>query len=138
MEQIKTTLEELSDTFSSQLGKYMNREYKIFKTEKGLVNKLFSSGEFKPTAEIIGKAERVYRTAITQAWKNSERTKKAAVDAVERRAAQRQTQPMTSRRDPLIERERKISKQKAIDEELDRMAKDYFENTAPKKAADAV
>ena len=71
VEEIKTTLEELSDTFSSQLGKYMNREYKIFKTEKGLVNKLFSSGEFKPTAEIIGKAERVYRTAITQAWKNS-------------------------------------------------------------------
>ncbi len=138
VEQIKTTLEELSDTFSSQLGKYMNREYKIFKTEKGLVNKLFSSGEFKPTAEIIGKAERVYRTAITQAWKNSERTKKAAVDAVERRAAQRQKQPMTSRRDPLIERERNISKQKAIDEELDRMGKDYFENTAPQKAREAV
>ena len=35
--QILKNTEELSETFMSQLGKYVNREYKIFKKEKKLI-----------------------------------------------------------------------------------------------------
>ncbi len=129
---------ELSDTFTSQLGKYMNREYKIFKKEKNIFKKIFSGDDFKPTQEIIQKSERVFRTAIAQAYKNSDTTRAKATEIVELRASQRQKQPTTGRRDPLLERERKISKQKAIEEQIDRMAKDYYDNVAPQKAADAV
>ena len=129
---------ELSDTFTSQLGKYMNREYKIFKKEKNIFKKIFSGDDFKPTQEIIQKSERVFRTAIAQAYKNSDTTRAKATEIVELRASQRQKQPTTGRRDPLLERERNISKQKAIDEQVDRMAKDYYDNVAPQKAADAV
>ena len=129
---------ELSDTFTSQLGKYMNREYKIFKKEKNVFKKIFSGDDFKPTQEIIQKSERVFRTAIAQAYKNSDTTRAKATEIVELRASQRQKQPMTGKRDPLIERERNISKQKAIEEQIDRMAKDYYDNVAPQKATDAV
>lgn len=129
---------ELSDTFTSQLGKYMNREYKIFKKEKNIFKKIFSGDDFKPTQEIIQKSERVFRTAIAQAYKNSDTTRAKATEIVELRASQRQKQPMTGKRDPLIERERNISKQKAIEEQIDRMAKDYYDNVAPQKATDAV
>jgi hypothetical protein len=129
---------ELSDTFTSQLGKYMNREYKIFKKEKNIFKKIFSGDDFKPTQEIIQKSERVFRTAIAQAYKNSDTTRAKATEIVELRASQRQKQPTTGRRDPLLERERKISKQKAIEEQIDRMSKDYYDNVAPQKAADAV
>jgi hypothetical protein len=129
---------ELSDTFTSQLGKYMNREYKIFKKEKNVFKKIFSGDDFKPTQEIIQKSERVFRTAIAQAYKNSDTTRAKATEIVELRASQRQKQPMTGKRDPLIERERNISKQKAIEEQIDRMSKDYYDNVAPQKATDAV
>jgi len=135
--EILKNVEELSDTFSSQLGKYMNREYKIFKQEKGLINKLFSDGQFRPTQEIIKKAERVYRVAIAQAWKNSDETRRAATEIVERRM--RLAQKIAPRKlDPLMERELKIGKQKAIEEQIDRMGRSYWENKAGKQAADAV
>jgi hypothetical protein len=129
---------ELSDTFTSQLGKYMNREYKIFKKEKNIFKKIFSGDDFKPTQEIIQKSERVFRTAIAQAYKNSDTTRAKATEIVELRASQRQKQPMVGRGDPLMNRERNISKQKAIEEQIDRMAKDYYDNVAPQKATDAV
>ena len=129
--------EELSDTFSSQLGKYMNREYKIFKQDKSLIKKLFSDTQFKPTQEIIKKSERVFRAAIAQAFKNSPRTRQAATEAVERRIAQAQKiQPQ--RVSPLVERELKIGKQNAIEEEINRMARDFWENKAAQQATDAV
>jgi len=129
--------EELSDTFSSQLGKYMNREYKIFKQDKSLMKRLFSDPQFKPSEEIQKKAQRVFRVAIAQAYKNNPRTIQAATENVEKRIAQAQKiQP--KRVDPLIERELKIGKQKAINEELDRMARDFWENKSSLKATQAV
>jgi len=130
--------EELSETFTSQLGKYVNREYKIFKKDKGIIKKLFSDDQFRPTQEIINKNVGMFTKALTSAYRNSRVTIAEATEAVERRAAQRQTQPMTGRRDPLIERERKISKQKAIEEEIARKTKNFEENIAPQKAAEAV
>tara|TARA_R100000278_G_scaffold21138_1_gene20040 strand:- start:2303 stop:6763 length:4461 start_codon:yes stop_codon:yes gene_type:complete len=135
--EIKTTLEELSNTFSTQLGKYMNREYKIFKTEKGLMNKLFSDGQFRPTAEIMKKAERVYRVALTQAYKNSDETRRAATNKVKAKFAEEQAaQPQ--RVDPRVERARGKELQSRIEKQIDADAKDYFENTAPQKAKEAV
>jgi len=129
--------EELSDTFSSQLGKYMNREYKIFKQDKSLMKRLFSDPQFKPSEEIQKKAQRVFRVAIAQAYENNPRTIQAATENVEKRIAQAQKiQP--KRVDPLIERELKIGKQKAINEELDRMARDFWENKSSLKATQAV
>ena len=136
-DQVLKSATELSDTFTSQLGKYVNREYKLFKKDKGIIKRLFSDDQFKPTQEIIKKAEKVYRVAIAQAYKNSDTTRAKATEIVELRASQRQKQPM-DRKDPLIERERKISMQKAIEEEIDRMSKDYYNNTAPEKAAQAI
>jgi len=135
--EILKSVEELSETFSSQLGKYMNREYKIFKQEKGLLNKLFSDGQFRPTQEIIKKAERVYRVAIAQAWKNSPETRRAATEIVERRM--RLAQKIAPQKlDPLMARELKMGKQKAIEEQIDRMGRSYWENKTAKQAADAV
>ena len=129
--------EELSETFNSQLGKYINREYKIFKKEKNIFKKLFSDNEFRPTQEIQQKAQRVFRTAIAQAWKNSEQTRRAATENVKRRAAVNQKLPM-GRRDPLYERERKIGMQEAIEKEIDRLGNDYYNGTASEKATQAV
>ncbi len=129
--------QKLSDTFTSQLGKYVNREYKIFKKDKNIVRRLFSDDQFRPTAEIIKNAERVFSKSIAMAYRNSDPVRARATRIVENRAAQRQKSPMASR-NPLIERERKIGKQKAIEEEIDRIANQYAVDTAPKKAAEAV
>lgn len=43
-----------------------------------------------------------------------------------------------NKKDPLIERERNISKQKAIEEEIDRLGKDYYNGTASEEATKAV
>jgi len=135
--EILKNTEELSETFNSQLGKYINREYKIFKKEKNIFKKLFSDNEFRPTQEIQQKAQRVFRTAIAQAWKNSEQTRRAATENVKRRAAVNQKLPM-GRRDPLYERERKIGMQEAIEKEIDRLGNDYYNGTASEKATQAV
>ena len=137
----KTVLEnagKLSETFNSQLGKYINREYKLFKKDKGIVKKLFSDDQFRPTKDIINRAQRVFSKALTNAYRNSKVTRAEATEAVERRAAQRQTQPMTGRRDPLIERERSMAKQDAIEQEILRKTKNFEENIAAEKAAEAV
>ena len=135
--EILKNTEELSETFMSQLGKYVNREYKIFKKEKNLFKKIFSDDQFIPSQEIQQKAQRVFRTAIAQAWKNSEQTRRAATENVKRRAAVNQKLPM-SRRDPLYERERKIGMQKAIEKEIDRLGNDYYNGTASQKATEAI
>ena len=129
--------EKLSDTFTSQLGRYINREYKIFKKDKGIIKKLFSDDQFRPTAEIMRRAERVFAKSIAMAYRNSDRTRAKATQIVEARAAQRQKNPMAER-NPLIERERQIGKQKAIEEQIKRMSDDFEVNTAPQKAVDAV
>ena len=129
--------EKLSDTFTSQLGRYINREYKIFKKDKGIIKKLFSDDQFRPTAEIMRRAERVFAKSIAMAYRNSDRTRAKATQIVEARAAQRQKNPMAER-NPLIERERQIGKQKAIEEQIKRMSDDFEINTAPQKAVDAV
>ena len=137
----KTVLEnaaKLSETFNSQLGKYVNREYKLFKKDKGIIKKLFSDDQFRPTQEVINRAQRVFTKALTNAYRNSRVTRAEATEAVERRAAQKQTKPMTERRDPLIERTRKIEKQKAIEKEILEKTKNFEENIAPQKAVDAV
>ncbi len=135
--EILKNTEELSETFMSQLGKYVNREYQIFKKEKNLFKKIFSDDEFVPSQEIQIKAQRVFRTAIAQAWKNSEQTRTAATLKVEERAARR-SKGLMDKKDPLIERERNISKQKAIEEEIDRLGKDYYNGTASEEATKAV
>jgi len=129
--------EQLSETFTSQLGKYVNREYKIFKKDKNIIKSLFTDNQFKPTQEIMRKAERLFSKSIAMAYRNSDRTRAKATEIVEARAAQRQKNPMAER-NPLIERERKIGKQKAIEEQIKRMSDDFELNTAPQKAVDAV
>ena len=129
--------EKLSDTFTSQLGKYVNREYKLFKKDKGIIKSLFTDSQFKPTQEIMRKAERVFSKSIAMSFRNSNKTRAKATEIVEARAAQRQKSPMAGR-NPLIERERKIGKQKAIEEQIKRMSDEFELNKAPQAAVDAV
>ena len=68
--------EKLSDTFTSQLGKYVNREYKLFKKDKSIIKSLFTDAQFKPTQEIMRKAERVFSKSIAMSFRNSNKTKK--------------------------------------------------------------
>jgi len=129
----------LSETFNSQLGKYINREYRLFKRDKGIIKRLFSDDQFRPTQEVINRAQRVFTKALTNAYRNSRVTRAEAEEAVMRRGAERQTDPMTTgRRDPRIERERKITIQQKIEEEILRKTKNFEENIAPQKAVDAV
>ena len=132
--------QKLSETFTSQLGKYVNREYKIFKKDKNIIRRLFSDDQFRPTQEVIKKAERVFTKSIANAYRNSPKTRANAERQVKEFLADEQkavTDP-TKRRDPLYERTRGMSIQEKIEDRIKQMSDDYEANVAPQEAAKAV
>ena len=138
--QVLEQAEKLSDTFTSQLGKYVSREYKLFKKEKGIIKRLFSDEQFKPTKDVIQRAERVFTKAIANSFRNSPKTRAEATRQVKEFLAERQkavTDPR-KRRDPLYERTRGMSIQEQIEAQIKKLSDDYEVNTAPEKAAKAV
>ena len=137
--EIEKDLLKLDETLTKNLGKYVNREYELFKTNKNPLSAIFKNSEFKPAQEIINKSERVFRLALTEAYRSSPDTLDAATRYVQNQLRKQKsvTEPKGLRARQ-VGREYNIETQKQIDKEVYRMTSDFYFNKSKNFAEEAV
>ena len=137
---LEKNLLNLDETLTSNLGKYVNREYQLFKTgSKNPLSAIFKNSEFKPAAEVIARSQEVFRRAFEQAFRNSPDTLDTAIKTVENKLKKqnfiKENKGLRARE---VDRAYNIAKQKEIDKEVYRLTNDFYFNKSESLAEKAV
>ena len=126
--QLEKKVTRLDEVLTGNLGKYVNRQFEIFKKDGNPLSAIFKNSEFRPAAEVIQESEKVFAKAFTRAYRESASTLDAATEKVNRTLSRqsfiKENKGLLARE---MDREYNIAKTKQIQKEINNMTKDFME-----------